>query len=102
MQAIGSDALFSLMIVTRKVDRKYGTNYYDRVMKYYEYVVGNDLAIAVAQTDVKGNMAKRPHEQEDKDMYLSAVPANARGLKFIVRPVLDMMVIQTRLTQRVI
>ena len=48
------------MIVARKVDRKYGTNYYDRVMKYYEYVVRNDLAIAVAQTDVKGNMAKRP------------------------------------------
>lgn len=135
VQAIGSDALFSLMIIARKVDRKYGTNYYDRVMKYYEYVVKNDLAIAVAQTDVKGNRAKRPHEQEDRDMYLRvvevrddgivvngakihttqgpvaneiivlpyramvegdrdyavafAVPANAKGLKFIVRPVLE-------------
>ncbi|ADY00892.1 Vinylacetyl-CoA Delta-isomerase [Vulcanisaeta moutnovskia 768-28] len=135
VQAIGSDALFSLMIIAKKVDRKYGTNYYDRVMRYYEYAVKNDLAMAVAQTDVKGNRAKRPHEQEDKDMYLRvievrddgivvngakihttqgpvaneiivlpyralveedkdyavafAIPANTKGLKFIVRPVLE-------------
>ncbi|WP_069807249.1 4-hydroxyphenylacetate 3-hydroxylase N-terminal domain-containing protein [Vulcanisaeta thermophila] len=135
VQAIGSDALFSLMIMARKVDGKYRTNYYERVMKYYEYVVKNDLAIAVAQTDVKGHRAKRPHEQQDPDLYLRvvevrddgivvngakihttqgpvaneiivlpyramvegdrdyavafAVPANAKGLKFIVRPVLE-------------
>ncbi len=80
VQAIGSDALFSLMIIAKKVDRKYGTNYYDRVMRYYEYVVRNDLAIAVAQTDVKGNRARRPHEQEDKDMYLRVVEVRDDGI----------------------
>jgi len=135
VQAIGSDALFSLMIIARKVDTKYGTHYLDRVMKYYEYVVKNDLAMAVAQTDVKGDRSKRPHEQPDPDLYVRvvevrddgivvngakihttqgpvaneivflpyramvegdrdyavafAVPANAKGVKFIARPALE-------------
>ncbi len=80
IKAIGSDALFALMIVSKKIDKTIGTNYYERVMKYYEYVVRNDLALAVAQTDVKGDRSKRPHQQRDPDLYLRIVEKTKDGI----------------------
>ncbi len=80
VKAIGSDALFALMISSAKVDKKYGTNYSSRVANFYEYVVKNDLALAVAQTDVKGNRTKRPSQQQDPDMYVHIVERNEKGI----------------------
>jgi len=79
-QAIGSDALFALMILSRKLDKKYGTDYSRRVEKYYEEVVKKDLTLAVAQTDVKGDRSKRPSEQVDPDMYLRIVKVDSSGI----------------------
>lgn len=79
-QAIGSDALFALMIVSKLIDKKYGTDYYSRVRKYYEYTVKNDLTSAVAQTDVKGHRRLRPHEQSDPDLYLRVVEKRSDGI----------------------
>lgn len=42
IKAVGSDALFALMMVTKKMDQDLGTDYYSRVMKFYKYVVEND------------------------------------------------------------
>jgi 4-hydroxybutyryl-CoA dehydratase/vinylacetyl-CoA-Delta-isomerase len=132
-QAIGSDALFSLKLTSKKIDGKHSTNYSARANKYHAYAKKNDLTLAVAQTDVKGDRAKRPSEQADPDLYLRvvdvtddgiivngakahttqapvsdeliivptramteedkdyalsfALPANSKGLKFIVRPI---------------
>jgi len=79
-QAVGTDALFALMIASRKIDAKYGTKYYSRVMDYYRYVVKEDLTIALAQTDVKGDRSKRPHEQKDPDLYLRVVDVKDNGI----------------------
>jgi len=79
-KAIGSDALFALMIITKRMDSMLGTSYYQRVLNYYKYVVENDNAIAVAQTDVKGDRSLRPHEQQDPDMYLRIVEKRKDGI----------------------
>ncbi|BFH73089.1 4-hydroxyphenylacetate 3-hydroxylase N-terminal domain-containing protein [Sulfurisphaera javensis] len=79
-QAIGSDALFALMITAKKVDKKYGTDYYNRVMKFYEYIIKNDLTLATAQTDVKGDRSKRPSKQDDPDMYVRVVDVRNDGI----------------------
>jgi aromatic ring hydroxylase len=79
-QAIGSDALFALMITTKKIDNKLNTKYYPRVMEYYRYITKNDLSIAVAQTDVKGDRSKRPHEQSDPDLYLRIIDVKSDGI----------------------
>ncbi len=132
-QAIGSDALFALSIVSKQVDAASGTKYSERVAEYYRHAAKNDLTLAVAQTDAKGDRGKRPHEQADRDVYVHvdevtddgivvsgakahttqgavsdeviviptrnmtakdadfalafAIPSNAKGLKFIVRPI---------------
>lgn len=80
VQAIGSDALFALMITSKKIDRKYGSEYSKRVLDYYNYVAKNDLTIATAQTDVKGNRSKRPSQQEDPDMYLRIKEIKSNGI----------------------
>ncbi|MEB2837357.1 MAG: hypothetical protein GSR80_000457 [Desulfurococcales archaeon] len=80
IKAIGSDALFALMVIARRMDKALGTSYYERVMNYYRYVVENDLALAVAQTDVKGDRSKRPHEQADPDLYVHIVERTKDGI----------------------
>jgi aromatic ring hydroxylase len=80
IKAIGSDALFALMIIAKKTDSYFKTHYYENVMKFYEYVIKNDLGLAVAQTDVKGDRDLRPFEQEDKDLYLRIVDKNKDGI----------------------
>ncbi len=80
IQAIGSDALFALLIATKEIDSKLGTSYYSRVEKFYRYVVENNLALSVAQTDVKGDRTLRPNEQEDPDLYVRIVKRMDDGI----------------------
>jgi Aromatic ring hydroxylase len=42
--------------------------------------VKEDLTIALAQTDVKGDRSKRPFEQVDPDMYLRVVATKSDGI----------------------
>ena len=80
IKAIGSDAIFALMLVSRRVDAATGSKYAERVAHFYENVVKNDLAIAVAQTDVKGDRLLRPNEQQDPDMYVRIVERRKDGI----------------------
>ena len=81
VQAIGSDAIMALMIVSKSLDaRDPSKGYFQRVSKFHEYVAKNDLALAVGQTDVKGDRMLRPSEQADKDLYLHVVESNKKGI----------------------
>ena len=55
IKEIGSDALCGLLRVCSSVDEKHGTAYGRRVGAFREHCRTNDLAVAVAQTDVKGD-----------------------------------------------
>ena len=77
IKEIGTDALFALLAVTAEMENHV---YYDRVRKFYEYCRNNDFAVAVAQTDVKGNRIKRPSEQADPDLYLRVVERREDGV----------------------
>jgi len=80
VKEIGTDALFALHVVAHEIDRRKGTAYLDRVRKFYEYVRGKDLALSVAQTDVKGDRSKSPLEQEHPDYYLRIVGETQDGI----------------------
>lgn len=79
-QAIGTDAINALLVVSKKLDADKNEGYFEKVRKYYEYAASNDLSLATAQTDVKGDRMKRPHEQDDPDMYLRVVDETDEGI----------------------
>ena len=60
--------------------RSTGTEYNQRFLKYLAYFQENDLCANCAQTDVKGDRKKRPHEQVDPDLYLRIVERKSDGI----------------------
>ncbi|MEW6047048.1 MAG: 4-hydroxyphenylacetate 3-hydroxylase N-terminal domain-containing protein [Bacillota bacterium] len=77
-KVIGSDALFALLSVTARNES--GGEFHERVRRYYEHVARRDLAVAVAQTDVKGDRSLRPHEQPDPDLYVRVKEERPDGI----------------------
>ncbi|HLN13862.1 MAG TPA: 4-hydroxyphenylacetate 3-hydroxylase N-terminal domain-containing protein, partial [bacterium] len=73
VKEIGTDALFALMIVTAGMARTLGTPYHERVRACYDRCRDGDLAMAVAQTDAKGDRSRRPAEQANPDAYVRRV-----------------------------
>ncbi len=80
IKEIGTDALFALHILATQMDGKLGTKYLERVRRYRAYCRDNDLALAVAQTDVKGDRSLAPSEQPDPDVYVHIVGESAEGI----------------------
>ena len=74
VKEIGTDALFALQRVTH--DTVYATN----VQAFYERCRASDAALAVAQTDVKGDRARGPSEQADPDLYVRVVEQRPDGV----------------------
>lgn len=77
---IGSDALFGLLSVTSAMDQARGTSYLPRVQRFLEEARREDWALAVAQTDAKGDRMKRPHQQDRPDAYLRIVDRSDAGI----------------------
>lgn len=83
MKEIGTDALNALNMMTFIMDKKNGTKYFERVEKYREHLQENDLSMAGAVTDVKGDRGLRPSQQEMPYFYLKVVERRHGG--FVVR-----------------
>ncbi|MFW6056181.1 MAG: 4-hydroxyphenylacetate 3-hydroxylase N-terminal domain-containing protein, partial [Chloroflexota bacterium] len=67
-RCMGIDSMNALSVATYDADQKYGTHYYDNFVNFMKRVQSEDLSAVCAQTDVKGNRIKRPHEQVDPDL----------------------------------
>lgn len=80
IKEIGTDALFALMITADILARRGKPEYADRVRRYYELCRERDAALAVAQTDVKGDRSLGPAAQEHPDYYLRIVDQRADGI----------------------
>jgi aromatic ring hydroxylase len=77
IKEIGTDALFALM---RLLSRAGETQGLERVRTLYRKYRDGDLALAVAQTDAKGDRSKRPSEQADPDLNLRVVEKRSDGI----------------------
>lgn len=80
VKEIGTDALFALDLVSRVVDAKAGTDYNQRVAAFHAHCRDNDLTLAVAQTDVKGDRSLLPSQQEHPDFYVHIVEERDDGI----------------------
>lgn len=77
VKEIGTDALFALRRVLARTDE---ADALERVGIFYRNCRDRDLALAVAQTDVKGDRSKRPSEQADPDLYVRVVEKRSDGI----------------------
>jgi aromatic ring hydroxylase len=76
IKEIGTDALFWLHAMSGTL----GEPYAGRIRAFYERCRDEDLAMAVAQTDVKGDRSKGPSEQLEPDAYVRVVDRRADGI----------------------
>ncbi|MEM1578079.1 MAG: 4-hydroxyphenylacetate 3-hydroxylase family protein [Archaeoglobaceae archaeon] len=79
-RCMGCDAINGLSVATFAADAEHGTDYHKRFLEYLKDFQGRDLVAACAQTDVKGDRSKRPHEQDDPDMYVRVVEKRSDGI----------------------
>lgn len=80
IKEIGTDALFALRLVAGHMDRTRQTRYLERVEAFHAHCRDRDLAVAVAQTDVKGDRSKGPTAQDHPDYYVRVVSQDADGI----------------------
>ncbi len=80
IKEIGSDELCGLLRVSSAIDAANGTSYGQRVNAFHEHCRRNDLAVAVAQTDVKGDRSLAPSAQADPDLYVHIVDRRSDGI----------------------
>jgi 4-hydroxybutyryl-CoA dehydratase/vinylacetyl-CoA-Delta-isomerase len=80
VKEIGTDCLFALHMVADHMDKSLGTQYLPKVRTFYEYCRDHDLAMSVAQTDVKGDRGKGAADQEHPDYYVRIVEERPDGI----------------------
>jgi aromatic ring hydroxylase len=73
LKEVGTDALFGLL-------RALSGDAHERAVAFYERCRREDVAIAVAQTDVKGDRSLPPHRQADPDLYLHVIDEDADSI----------------------
>jgi len=79
-RCMGIDAINANSVVSYEADQAYGTEYHKRFENWLRDFQENDRMGCCAQTDVKGNRPRRPHEQVDPDLYLRVVETKSDGV----------------------
>ncbi|MFC1946062.1 4-hydroxyphenylacetate 3-hydroxylase N-terminal domain-containing protein [Chloroflexota bacterium] len=78
---VGKDGLNAVTVVAPRIDKQYGTNYTANVENYRKYLQKNDLSLALAMTDVKGDRSLRPSQQKQhQDFYVHIVEERPDGI----------------------
>lgn len=80
IKEIGSDALLALHLIGERMAAAGNPEYRKRIDNYHRYCRDNDLAVAVAQTDVKGDRSLGPTAQDHPDYYVRVVEQRADGI----------------------
>ena len=74
-----SDSILSLFLVSPKLAEAY-PQYKENVDKLYRRFREEDLIMAIAMSDTKGDRAKHPGQQQDPDMYVHKVAERDDGI----------------------
>lgn len=79
-RCVGFDAINALYSTTFEMDQKLGTTYHQRLKDYILYMQENDIMVAGAMTDPKGDRSLRPGQQADPDMFVHIVERDDKGI----------------------
>jgi 4-hydroxybutyryl-CoA dehydratase / vinylacetyl-CoA-Delta-isomerase len=80
MRYLGGDAFSAILQATHRIDEDKGTDYKARFLAYMHRAQADDLAVAVAMTDGKGDRSRRPHQQENPDSYVHIAERRKDGI----------------------
>ena len=80
IREIGTDYLYAGHIVTKAMEDRLQAPYHERLRAYWTHVAHQDLAMGLAQTDVKGDRSGGPTEQEHPDYYVRVVDRQQDGI----------------------
>lgn len=79
-RCVGFDALNATYATTYEIDQKHGTEYHKRFEAFLRRVQKDDLMVAGAMTDPKGDRSRSPGQQTDPDMFVHMVEQNDKGI----------------------
>ncbi len=76
----GTGALNTLFAITFDMDKKLGTDYHQRFLKFLKFVQEEDLTCSGMVTDAKGDRSLSPGQQADPDVYLRVTEVREDGI----------------------
>ena len=76
----GWTAMNVIWDTTWQMDKDLGTDYHERVKKYWTHMEDNCVTMAGAITDAKGNRSLRPSQQTNKDTNLHVKEMRSDGI----------------------
>ncbi len=79
-RCVGMDAFNAVYATAYETDQAHGTSYFENFKKFMEYVQEEDLVVAGAMTDPKGDRGLAPHAQADEDLFLHVVERRPDGV----------------------
>lgn len=79
-RCVGMDAINAVDSVTFEMDKKLGTSYHTRFIKFLTRMQEEDWTVDGAMTDPKGDRALAPHQQVDPDLFVHVVEKRADGI----------------------
>jgi 4-hydroxybutyryl-CoA dehydratase/vinylacetyl-CoA-Delta-isomerase len=79
-RCVGMDAINSVDSVTFEMDRKLGTDYHKRFIKFLTMMQEEDWTVDGAMTDPKGDRSLPPHKQADPDLFVRVVEKREDGI----------------------
>ena len=79
-RCVGMDAVNAVDSVTFEMDKKLGTQYHERFLKFLLMMQEEDLTVDGAMTDPKGDRNLSPGKQADPDLYTHVVEKRKDGI----------------------
>jgi 4-hydroxybutyryl-CoA dehydratase/vinylacetyl-CoA-Delta-isomerase len=79
-RCVGMDAINAVDSVTFEMDKKLGTDYRKRFLKFLEKMQEEDWTVDGAMTDPKGDRSLSPSKQADPDLYVHVVEKGKDGI----------------------
>lgn len=79
-RCVGMDAINAVDSVTYEMDKKLGTQYHERFVKFLTQMQEEDWTVDGAMTDPKGDRGLAPSQQADPDLFVHVVEKRTDGI----------------------
>ncbi len=79
-RCVGHDGINAVYSVAYEIDKKHGTDYFEKFKKWLTYIQDENLMVVGAMTDPKGDRSRGPAEQADPDQYVHVAERREDGV----------------------